>query len=334
MTHPRPGDRRLSLLTPSGHLTLGNLLGALRGMAAAQHTATCFYGLSDLHAMTTAHEPAMLAARTREMQALLLACGLDPDRATLFRQSLVPAHTELAYLLECTAYVGELGRMIQYKEKGQVDGVPRPQTRTSLLTYPVLMAADILLYRPSHVPVGDDQRQHVELTRDLAMRFNREYGAVFTVPEITVPPAAARVRDLQDPARKMSKSDPVGAGVVFLLDPVARKVARAVTDCDTGPDAVRHDAEGKPGVSNLLEILAACTGVPVAEAGADVSTYGQLKKVVTEAVLSVLEPLQARCAALADDPGYVDAVFAEGSERCRAETAPVLAAARAAIGLG
>ena len=282
--------------------------------------------------MTTAHDPATLAARTREMQTLLLACGLDPARATLFRQSLVPAHTELAYLLECTAYVGELGRMIQYKEKGR----GRPQTRTSLLTYPVLMAADILLYRPSQVPVGDDQRQHVELARDLALRFNREYGAVFTVPEITVPPAAARVRDLQDPTRKMSKSDPVGAGVVFLLDPpdvVARKVARAVTDSDTGPDAVRHDPGTKPGVSNLLEILAACTGVPPAEAGADVSTYGQLKKVVTEAVLSVLEPLQARYLALADDPAYVDGVFAAGSERCRAETAPVLAAARAAIGL-
>ena len=249
----------------------------------------------------------------------------------------MPAHTELAYLLECTAYVGELGRMIQYKEKGQVDGVARPQTRTSLLTYPVLMAADILLYRPSHVPVGDDQRQHVELTRDLAMRFNREYGAVFTVPEITVPPAAARVRDLQQPTRKMSKSDPVGTGVVFLLDPpdaVARKVARAVTDGDTGPDAVRHDPDAKPGVSNLLEILAACTGVPLAEAGADVSTYGQLKKVVTEAVLSVLEPLQARYAELAHDPGYVDEVFAAGSERCLVETAPVLAAARAAMGLG
>ena len=282
--------------------------------------------------MTTAHDPATLAARTREMQTLLLACGVDPARATLFRQSLVPAHTELAYLLECTAYVGELGRMIQYKEKGR----GRPQTRTSLLTYPVLMAADILLYRPSQVPVGDDQRQHVELARDLALRFNREYGAVFTVPEITVPPAAARVRDLQDPTRKMSKSDPVGAGVVFLLDPpdvVARKVARAVTDSDTGPDAVRHDPGTKPGVSNLLEILAACTGVPPAEAGADVSTYGQLKKVVTEAVLSVLEPLQARYLALADDPAYVDGVFAAGSERCRAETAPVLAAARAAIGL-
>ena len=337
MTPHNPLDRRLSLLTPSGRLTLGNLLGALRGMAVAQDTATCFYGLSDLHAMTVAHDPATLAARTREMQTLLLACGLDPDRATLFRQSLVPAHTELAYLLECTAYVGELGRMIQYKEKGQVSGVARPQTRTSLLTYPVLMAADILLYRPSHVPVGDDQRQHVELTRDLAMRFNREYGAVFTVPEVTVPPAAARVRDLQDPTRKMSKSDPVGAGVVFLLDPpdaVARKVARAVTDSDTGPDAVRHDPDAKPGVSNLLEMLAACTGVPLAEAGADVSTYGQLKKVVTEAVLGVLEPLQARYAELAEDPGYVDGVFAAGSERSRVETAPVLAAARAAMGLG
>ena len=332
MTISRPGDRRLSLLTPSGRLTLGNHLGALRGMAASPDGATCFYGLSDLHAMTTAHDPATLAARTREMQTLLLACGLDPARATLFRQSLVPAHTELAYLLECTAYVGELGRMIQYKEKGR----GRPQTRTSLLTYPVLMAADILLYRPSQVPVGDDQRQHVELARDLALRFNREYGAVFTVPEITVPPAAARVRDLQDPTRKMSKSDPVGAGVVFLLDPpdvVARKVARAVTDSDTGPDAVRHDPGTKPGVSNLLEILAACTGVPPTQAGADVSTYGQLKKVVTEAVLSVLEPLQARYLAMADDPAYVDGVFAAGSERCRAETAPVLAAARAAIGL-
>ena len=336
LTPTHPGDRRLSLLTPSGRLTLGNLLGALRGMAAAQHTATCFYGLSDLHALTVAHAPATLAVRVREMQTLLLACGLDPARATLFQQSLVPAHSELAYLLECTAYVGELGRMIQYKEKGQVDGVARPQTRASLLTSPVLMAADILLYRPSHVPVGDDQRQHVELTRDLAMRFNREYGAVFTVPEITVPPAAARVRDLQDPRRKMSKSDPVGAGVVFLLDPpdqVARKIARAVTDSDTGPDAVRHDPATKPGVSNLLEILAACAGVPLAGAGEGVSTYGQLKKVVTEAALGVLEPVQARYAELADDPGYVDGVFAAGSQRCRAETAPVLGAARAAMGL-
>ncbi len=329
-------ERRLSLLTPSGHLTLGNLLGALRGMADEQDSGTCFYGVSDLHAMTTTHDPRTLAATTRELQTLLLACGLDPERATLFRQSRVPAHAELAYLLECTAYVGELGRMIQYKEKGQVDGVARPKTRASLFTYPVLMAADILLYRPSHVPVGDDQRQHVELTRDLAMRFNRTYGAVFTVPEITTPAAGARVMDLADPTRKMSKSDPVGAGVVFLLDGpdvVARKVARAVTDGDAGADAVRHEPATKPGVSNLLEILAACTGVSPDEAADGVATYGQLKKVTTDAVLSVLEPVQRRYAELADDPAHVDRVYDEGADRCRAETAPVLAAAREAIGL-
>ena len=226
--------------------------------------------------------------------------------------------------------------MIQYKEKGQVDGVARPRTRTSLLTYPVLMAADILLYRPADVPVGDDQRQHVELARDLAQRFNRLYGAVFTVPEITVPRTGARVMDLADPTRKMSKSDPVGTGVVFLLDGpdvVARKVARAVTDSDTGPDAVRHEPAAKPGVSNLLELLAACTGVTPEEAADGVTTYGQLKKRTTEAVLSALEPLQRRYAELAADPAYVDGVFAAGSARCREETAPVLAAARAAIGL-
>ena len=265
--------RRLSLLTPSGHLTLGNLLGALRGMTEAQGVDSCFYGVSDLHAMTTGHDPATLAAATRELATLLLACGIDPTQATLFRQSRVPAHTELAYLLECTAYVGELGRMIQYKDKG--DG--RPQTRASLFTYPVLMAADILLYRPSHVPVGDDQRQHVELTRDLALRFNRTYGAVFTVPEIIVPSAGARVMDLADPTRKMSKSDPVGAGVVFLLDGpdvVARKIGRAVTDSDAGPDAVRHDPATKPGVSNLLEIIAACTGAGPVAAAVGISTYG------------------------------------------------------------
>ncbi len=329
MTHP---TRRLSLLTPSGHLTLGNLLGALRGMAAAQHDGACFYGVSDLHAMTAAHDPAVLSARTRELQTLLLACGLDPARATLFRQSRVPAHTELAYLLECTAHVGELHRMIQYKEKGR----DRPGTRVSLLTYPVLMAADILLYRPSHVPVGDDQRQHVELTRDLALRFNRTYGAVFTVPEVALPTAGARVMDLVDPTRKMSKSDPGGAGVVFLLDPpdvVARKIARAVTDGDSGPDAVRHEPATKPGVSNLLDVLAACTGLPPDRAASGVTTYGALKKLVTEAVLGVLEPVQARYAALAADPAYVDRVYDEGAERCRAETAPVLAAARDAMGL-
>ncbi len=319
-------DRSLSLITPTGRLTLGNLLGALRGMAAAQETGDCFYGIADLHAMTTPHDPATLRATIAEVSALFLASGLDPDRATLFRQSQVPSHRELAYLLECTAYTGELNRMIQFKEKGR--GVA--STRASLYTYPALMAADILLYRPSSVPVGDDQRQHVELTRDLAIRFNNTYGRVFTVPEVTLPRAGARVMDLQSPTSKMSKSDVTGAGVIRLLDPpdvVRRKVARAVTDSDTGPDAVRADAS-KPGVTNLLDILAACGG-----SSEGISTYGALKAAVTEAVVAVLEPLQKSYAELAADPAYVASVFADGSARCRDVTASVLADATAAMGL-
>lgn len=315
--------RQLSLLTPSGHLTLGNLLGALRPMAAAQHE-DCFYGIADLHAMTTPHDPARLRSLTRETATLMLAAGLD--EATLFVQSRVPAHAQLAYLLECTASTGELNRMIQFKDKGR--GVD--STRVSLFTYPALMAADILLYRPAQVPVGADQRQHVELTRDLAVRFNRTYGEVFTVPEITVPPAGARVMRLDDPTRKMGKSDSDAAGVVLLLDSpevVRRKVGRAVTDSDTGPDAVRP-APTKPGVTNLLDVLAACGG-----SAEGLTTYGALKRAVTDAVVAVLEPLQKRYAELADDPGYVTSVFEAGAARCREVTAPVLAAAQSAMGL-
>jgi tryptophanyl-tRNA synthetase len=313
--------RTLSLLTPSGRLTLGNLIGALRPMREQQGDA--FYGISDLHAMTTDHDPVVLRERATEMATLLLAAGLT--EATVFRQSRVPAHSQLAYLLECTATTGELNRMVQFKEKGR--GVE--STRCSLFTYPVLMAADILLYRPEQVPVGDDQRQHVELTRDLALRFNRRYGEVFTVPEVTTPPVGARVMDLLEPTRKMSKSA-VGAGSVFLLDPpdvVRRKVARAVTDSDTGPDAVRRSPD-KPGVTNLLDVLEACGG------SADgVTTYGALKKAVTDVVVAVLEPLQARYAELAADPAGVAGRYAAGEARCREVTAPVLAAAEAAIGL-
>ncbi len=321
--------RHLSLLTPTGRLTLGNHLGALRGMVAAQASGDCFFGVSDLHAMTTAHDPAVLRATIAEVSTLMLAVGLDPDRCVLFRQSAVPAHRELAYLLECTAYTGELGRMIQFKEKGR----GQPMTRVSLYTYPALMAADILLYRPTAVPVGDDQRQHVELTRDLAVRFNQTYGSVFTVPEIATPPAGARVMDLQEPTRKMSKSAAPGhdLGVIRLLDPpdvVRRKIARAVTDSDIGPAAVRT-AAGKPGVTNLLDILTACGG-----STDGIVTYGALKAAVTDAVVASLEPLQARYSELSRDPAYVTSVFAAGSERCREVTAPVLAAAEAAIGLG
>ena len=322
---PRPATRRLSLLKPTGHLTLGNLLGALRPMAAGQDEADCFYGIADLHALTVQHDPVGLRELVREQATLLLAAGLADS--TLFVQSRVPAHSQLAYLLECTAHTGELNRMIQFKEKGR----DQPTSRVSLYTYPALMAADILLYRPHEVPVGDDQRQHVELTRDLAVRFNRTYGPVFTVPEITTPPAGARVMDLGAPATKMGKSGADGSGVIYLLDPpdvVRRKVSRAVTDSETGAGAVRRDRVAKPGVTNLLDILAACGG------SADgITTYGALKQAVTEAVVAQLEPIRKRYADLAADAAYVTQVFADGAARCRHVTAPVLASAEAAIGL-
>ena len=314
--------RTLSLLTPSGRLTLGSYLGALLPMSRRQEDA--FYGVSDLHAMTTEHDPRLLRSYADETATLFLAVGLE--RATLFRQSHVPAHAQLAYLLECVATTGELNRMIQFKEKGR--GVD--STRVSLFTYPALMAADILLYRPSQVPVGADQRQHVELTRDLALRFNRRYGEVFTVPEVvTASDGTARVMDLLHPDRKMSKSADA-AGSVYLLDPpdvVRRKVARAVTDSETGPNAVRRSLD-KPGVTNLLDILEACGG-----SAEGIDTYGALKHAVTDAVVATLEPIQKRYADLSADPVHVTQVFASGAARCREVTAPVLAAAQTAIGL-
>lgn len=314
----------LSLITPSGRLTLGNLLGALRPMAAAAGPSS-YFGVADLHALTTPHSPALLRSRVAEMSTLLLACGLDA--ATLFVQSQVPAHRSLAYLLECVASTGELNRMIQFKEKGAVS------SRASLYTYPALMAADILLYRTAEVPVGDDQRQHVELTRDLALRFNREYGEVFTVPRAVHPPRGARVMDLAAPERKMSKSagdDHVGT--IFLLDPpeaIRRKVMRAVTDSEVGASAVRADRAQKPGLTNLLDILQACGG-----SAAGISTYGALKKTVADAVVAELEPLQKRYRELVADPAHVTAVYAAGAAVCREVTAPVLAAAEAAVGVG
>ena len=314
--------RTLSLLTPSGRLTLGSYLGALEPMRQRQDDA--FYGISDLHAMTTEHDPRLLRSYADETATLFLAVGLD--RATLFRQSHVPAHAQLAYLLECVASTGELNRMIQFKEKGR--GVDA--TRVSLYTYPVLMAADILAYRPAQVPVGDDQRQHVELTRDLALRFNRRYGEVFTVPEVTSPAVGARVMDLVEPTRKMSKSADA-AGSIFLLDPpdvVRRKVARAVTDSEVGASAVRRDRSAKPGVTNLLDLLEACGG-----SAEGLSTYGGLKKAVSDAVVATLEPIQKRYADLTADAAYVTSVYDAGAARCRQVTAPVLAAAEAAVGL-
>jgi tryptophanyl-tRNA synthetase len=316
----------VSGITPSGRLTLGNHLGALRRFATAGDGANDFYFVADLHAMTTRHDPRRLRALTRETAGLMLAARLPP--ATVFIQSAVPAHAQLGYLLECTTYVGELSRMIQYKEKGR----GRPMTRASLLTYPCLMAADILLYGAERVPVGGDQDQHVELARDVAIRFNREYGETFVVPQLAKAALAARIKDLQRPTVKMSKSDVDDAtGVIRLLDPVdvvRRQIMRAVTD--SGGE-VRHDPAGKPGVTNLLEILAACTD---RDPAALATSYGELKRDVAGAVIAVLEPLQRRYAELAGDPATLDAMLATGRDRAIEAAAPTLARAASAMGLG
>lgn len=319
----------VSGITPSGRLTLGNHLGALRRFAAAGDGEHDFYFVADLHAMTTRHDPRRLRALTRETAGLMLAAGLPPG--TVFVQSAVPAHAQLGYLLECTSYVGELSRMIQYKEKGN----GRPMTRASLLTYPCLMAADILLYGASRVPVGGDQDQHVELARDVAIRFNREYGETFVVPDLAKAALAARIKDLQHPTAKMSKSDTDDAiGTIRMLDPVdviRRQVMRAVTDSGS---EVRHDPAGKPGVTNLLEILAACVdGDPVALAGS-YSSYGDLKRDVADAVIAVLEPVQDRYSTLVGDPMGLDEMLAAGRDRAIEASAPTLARASAAMGLG
>ncbi|MEU7983781.1 tryptophan--tRNA ligase [Streptosporangium canum] len=317
--------RVFSAFKPTGHLTLGNLLGAILPAVRLQDEADCVYAVADLHALTIKHDPERLRARTREAATLLLASGLD--RSLVYIQSQVPAHTELAYLLESTAYFGEMRRMIQFKEKS----ANQEEVRLSLLTYPALMAADILLHRVDLVPVGEDQRQHVELTRDLALRFNRLYGETFTVPEAAHPPIAARVMDLTEPTSKMGKSDGSAAGTVYLLDPPAdirRKIMRAVTDSD---DEVRYDLQGKPGVSNLLTLLAVCSGQPIESLAYE--GYGALKRDTAEAVVETLRPIQERHMELSADPAELSRLLDAGAAQAVERTAGLVAAARKAIGL-
>ncbi|MFJ2934857.1 tryptophan--tRNA ligase [Streptomyces sp. NPDC087219] len=326
--------RIFSGVKPTGHLTLGNYLGAVRRWAEVdQHRAEALFSVVDLHALTVEHDPARVRRLSRQAATLLLAAGLDPKRCTLFVQSHVDEHARLSYLLECTATDGELRRMIQYKEKSVQARAAGQSVRLSLLTYPVLMAADILAYGTDEVPVGEDQTQHVELTRDLAVRFNQRYGHTFTVPRATRPEVAARVMDLQDPTSKMGKSHANGAGIVYLLDDaetVRRKIMRAVTD--SGRD-VEYDREGRPGVANLLDLLAAATGGnPEALAGA-YETYGSLKKDTADAVVELLRPLRERHAELAADPGHVDQVLRDGAQRARETARPLVDRAYRAIGL-
>jgi tryptophanyl-tRNA synthetase len=321
--------RVFSGIQPTGDMQLGNYLGAVRAWVAEQHTSDALYCVVDLHAITLPQDPARLRAMTLRKATELLACGLDPDVCTLFVQSQVPAHAELSWLMECTASFGELRRMTQFKDKSEgQEGV-----RASLFTYPCLMAADILLYDTDRVPVGDDQRQHLELARDLAARWNSRYGETFRVPEAAIPKIGARVMDLQEPAVKMSKSRGTPQGRVDIFeDPAAitRKITRAVTD--TGSD-VRYDPAAKPGVSNLLELLAAATASTPAEVATGYSQYGPLKADTAAAVVELLRPVQERFRELESDPGHVNEVLAKGAAKAVGIAGPVLARARESIGL-
>ncbi|MEU5290924.1 tryptophan--tRNA ligase [Streptomyces umbrinus] len=326
--------RVFSGVKPTGHLTLGNYLGAMRRWSAVdQHEADALFCIVDLHALTVDHDPGRVRRLSRQAATLLLAAGLDPKLCTVFAQSHVDEHARLSYLLECVATDGEMRRMIQYKEKAAVERARGGSVRLSLLTYPVLMAADILAYGTDEVPVGDDQAQHVELARDLAVRFNQRYGHTFVVPRATLPKVATRVMNLQEPTSKMGKSDDVGPGIVYLLDEpevIRKKVMRAVTD--SGRD-VAYDREARPGVSNLLEILAACgSGNPEALAGV-YESYGSLKKDTAEAVVELLRPVQQRHKELCADPAYVEGVLREGASKAREMARPRVDAAYRAIGL-
>jgi tryptophanyl-tRNA synthetase len=323
--------RVLSGIQPTGETHLGNYLGAIREWVRDQHEHDAFFCVVDLHALTVPHDPSELRNSTLAMATMLLAAGLDPEVCTLFVQGHVPEHNQLGWLMECSVSLGELQRMTQFKDKSA-----RHQGEllsAGLLTYPALMAADILLYDADRVPVGDDQRQHLELTRDVALRFNHRYGDTFVVPEATVPPAGARVMDLQDPTKKMSKSAESPAGTVLVLDPpevIDRKIRRSVTDSSGD---VAYDPERQPGVSNLLSILAACTGRTPSEAAEGFTQYGPLKAATAEAVVETLRPVQKRYAELSGDPGEIHRLLRVGDTKAQAVAAATLVRARENIGL-
>ncbi len=322
-------NRVLSGIAPSGSFTLGNYLGALRHWVSFQDGYDAYYCVVDLHALTTEIDPADLRANTLDAALNLLAVGLDPERCTLFVQSHVPEHTRLTWLLECTTSMGELRRMTQFKDKGQ----GREAARVGLFTYPVLMAADILLYDANEVPVGDDQRQHLELTRELAVRFNNRYGETFMVPEAAIPGIGARVMDLQHPERKMSKSADSPLGTIGLLDTdeeITHKVRRAVTDTD---GEMRYDRAAKPGLANLLDLLAAATGRTPEEVARGYTRYGDLKNDVAAALCDLIEPVRTRRAELEQDLAYVGGVLARGAAHAHEVAAATYARAADAIGL-
>ena len=304
----------LSGIQPSGDLHLGNYLGAIKNWADRVNDYECYYFMADLHTITVRQEPAELRRRSLNQLAQYIACGLDPEKNVLFLQSQVPAHTQLAWVLNCYTMFGELSRMTQFKDKSAKYS---NNINAGLFTYPVLMASDILLYQPDYVPVGEDQKQHVELCRDIAQRFNSIYGDVFTVPEPLIAKTGARIYGLTTPEGKMSKSVPDGC--VFLMDTpddILRKFKRAVTDSDT-ENCVRYDKVAKPGVANLINIYATITGKSIPEIEAEFAGkgYGVFKPAVGEAVVEALRPIREEATRLMADKAYLDGVYRAGAER-------------------
>ncbi len=306
----------LSGIQPSGDLTLGSYLGAIKNWKERAEEFDCYYFMADLHSITVRQVPADLRRRTMEQLAQYIACGLDPEKNTLFVQSHVPAHTQLGWVLDCYTMFGELSRMTQFKDKSQKNA---ENINAGLFTYPALMAADILLYQPDYVPVGGDQKQHVGLCRDVAGRFNGVYGDVFKIPEPYIPKVGARIMSLTTPTNKMSKSDHDQNGCVYLMEKpedIARKFKKAVTDSDT-ERCVRYAPEEKPGVANLMSIYSACTGKTFEEIEREFDGlgYGAFKPAVGEAVIETLRPIREEAQRLMKDKAYLESVYRDGAEK-------------------
>ncbi len=318
-------------IQPSGTITLGNYIGALRQFVELQEDYNCFFCIVDEHAITVQQDRLELRKNIRSLAALYVAVGLDPEKATLFIQSEVPAHAQAGWMLQCVAYIGELERMTQFKDKSS----GKEAVSAGLLTYPPLMAADILLYGTDIVPVGEDQKQHLELTRDLAERFNKKYNDILTIPEVRIPKEGARVMSLQEPTKKMSKSDPNQKAFITLLDDpkqIEKKIKSAVTDSD---GIVKFDKENKPGVSNLLSIYSALEGTPIPELEAQFEGkgYGDFKQAVADVVVKHLAPIQKRYDELIESE-ELDRILDEGAEKARFASGKTLKKMENAMGLG
>lgn len=327
----KPIKRVFSGIQPSGAITLGNYLGAIRNFVQLQHQAECYFCMVDLHALTVPQDPQKLYQNTLDLARMYVAAGIDPSVATIFAQSHVPAHAEMGWLMEISSYYGELGRMTQFKDKSAKAEV----VTTGLFTYPALMAGDILLYQATHVPVGEDQKQHLELTRDIATRLNHRFEEeFFTIPEPYIPPRSAggKIMSLSEPTKKMSKSDADPNSFILLSDTpdvIVKKIKRSVTDL--GREVV-YDEENKPGVSNLMVLLSLCTGQTMEEISAKYDGYGQFKKDVAEALVATLEPIQKRFKELSE-PGVIEAVLEKGAERAEKAANPNLHGLQKRLGL-